>query len=92
MNKRMLALILALSLATPGCLGPDHLYGGLRNWNAELSEQDWVNEVVFLGLCIIPVYPIAMLGDVVIFNTVNYWSGNNPISDPGEFPGFTKDD
>ena len=42
----------------PRCLGPDHLYGGLKNWNAELSEEDWVNEVLFLGLCIVPVYPM----------------------------------
>jgi hypothetical protein len=29
---------------------------------------------------------IAALGDVVIFNTVDYWSGSNPIPDPEPFP------
>jgi hypothetical protein len=47
-----------------------------------MSDMDWLNEIVFLGLWIIPVYPITLLGDVVIFNTWGYWTGNNPISDP----------
>ena len=41
---------------------------------------------------IIPVYEFALLGDVVIFNAVEYWSGDNPIADPDEFPGFSSKD
>jgi len=91
MKKTLIAATLALALASSSCLGPDNLYGGLKNWNAGLSDQDWVTEVVFLGLVIIPVYPFALLGDVVIFNTIEYWSADNPITAPDEFPGFTKD-
>ena len=83
--------ILALSLGTPSCLGPDNAYNSIKNWNVDLAEQDWINEVVYLGLNIIPVYPIVLFGDIVIFNTIGYWSGNNPINDPGPFKGFTKD-
>jgi hypothetical protein len=42
-------------------------------------------------MVIIPVYGIALLGDYVIFNTMDYWSGDNMINDPGPFPeGFGK--
>ena len=91
MKKTLLALTLALGLSTPSCLGPDNLYGSIKNWNATVSDQDWVNEILFIGMYIIPVYQFALLGDVLIFNTVEYWSGDNPIADPGEFPGFSKD-
>lgn len=91
-RKSVLAAVLALTLATPGCLGPDHAYNSLKNWNAELSDEDWVNEIVFLGLNIIPIYGLAWLGDVVIFNTIQYWGGDNPIGAPGPFPGFSSDD
>lgn len=92
LKKSCLAALLALSLGTSSCLGPDNLYNGIKGWNADLSDHDWVNEVVFLGLVIIPVYQIALLGDVVIFNTVEYWSGDNLVKKPAEFPGFTRKD
>jgi len=91
MKKALLAAALFVGFNS-SCLGPDNLYNSVKNWNAELSEQDWVNEVVFLGLSIVPVYGIALFGDVLIFNTIDYWTGNDTISDPGEFPGFSSKD
>ena len=92
LTKTLLSAILALSLGSASCLGPDNAYRSVKNWNAELATQDWINEVVYVGMHIIPVYPILLLGDIVIFNTIGYWSGENPINDPGEFAGFSKDD
>jgi hypothetical protein len=91
MKKLLLPSLLCIVLGCSGCLGPDNLYGSIKNWNAGLSEQHWVNEIVFLGLVIIPVYPIALAGDVLIFNTITYWSGKDTIKDPGEFPGFKRE-
>ena len=91
MKKALLASVLALGL-TSGCLGPDNLYSSIRNWNADLSDSDWVNELVYLGFMIVPVYPVALLGDQLIFNTITYWSGDDTIKNPGKFPGFTRKD
>lgn len=88
MKKVLLASTLAIGLSATSCLGPDNAYNSLKNWNAQMSEQDWLNEVVFIGMVIIPVYPIALLGDIVIFNTIDYWSGGSTIANPGPFPGF----
>jgi hypothetical protein len=33
-------------------------------------------------LTIIPVYGIAYLGDIIIFNSIEFWGGENPISPP----------
>ena len=89
MKKALLSLVLAVGLASSSCLGPDPMYNGIKNWNADLTEKDWLNEIVFLGLTIIPVYPIALLGDVLVVNTIGYWSGNY-LFEPGEFPGFSR--
>ena len=91
MKKALIACALAFGLTT-SCLGPDNLYHSVKNWNAELSDMDWVNELVFLGMTIIPVYGIALFADVLVFNTVTYWTGNDTISNPGEFPGFSAKD
>ena len=92
MKKSLVAAALALSLTAPSCLGPDNLYHSVKNWNVGLSSQDWVNEVVFLGMLIIPVYPIALLGDVLILNPIGYWTSKDTINDPGPFPGFKRND
>ena len=65
---------------------------GVQVIDAKLSEKDWVNEVVFIGLLIVPVYQIAMAGDYLVFNTIDYWSGKSTLTDPGPFPGFSSKD
>lgn len=83
---------LTLSLGTTSCLGPDNAYRQVKNWNVGLTNQDWLDEIIFIGLHIVPVYPLALFGDVLIFNTIEYWSGDNPINDPGAFEKFTSKD
>jgi hypothetical protein len=87
-KKSLAAGALTLGLLAPSCLGPNNAVNSLSNWNAEVTDMDWLNEVIFLGMTIIPVYGLAWVGDVLIFNTMNYW-GENPIDAPAEFPeGF----
>jgi len=89
-KNALIAATLSLGLAS-SCLGPDNAYRSIRDWNRDLSDQDWVNELVFLGLYFIPVYPIALLADIVVFNTIHYWTGDNPINDPGPMDPFVRD-
>jgi hypothetical protein len=94
LEKTLLAglLTVGLGLGSTSCLGPDAAYASVKQWNADLSDKDWVNEVVYIGLNIIPVYPIVLFGDIVIFNTIRYWSGESTINDRGSFEGFTSKD
>lgn len=80
------ALFLAPLLFLSGCLGPFNATRTVLNWNATLHEEDAVCEVVFIALTIIPVYPLVGLADALVLNTVDYWSGENPLEDPGPFP------
>jgi hypothetical protein len=84
---RKFAAVAALSacLLAPSCIGPDNLYRGVSTWNSKVSDSKHLNEALFLGLHIVPVYPIAMVGDRLVFNSWEYWSGKNPIGKPDEF-------
>jgi len=62
----------------------------VASWNSELSDSKWINEVVFLGLNWVPVYPLCLMGDYVIFNSVEFWTGDNPISEPKDFQSQSK--
>ena len=82
MNLKLAAGALALSTLAPSCLGPNNAFNGLQNWNAGVTDIDALAEVLYLGMWIIPVYPIVLAADGLVFNTIDYWSGKNPISDP----------
>ena len=75
----------ALALGATSCLGPNNAFNSLHNWNATVTEYDWANEVIYLGLNVIPVYGVAHLADVLVLNTIQYWSGENPVDAPGAF-------
>jgi len=72
--------ILAAALLVSGCYGPFNLTRKLHQWNGEVSENKWAVEIVFLALVWAPVYGLAGLGDGLIFNTIEFWGGENPIT------------
>src|SRR5262249_17916249 len=37
-------------------------------------------EFVFFGMIIIPVYMLSALMDAFIFNSIQFWTGNNPVN------------
>ena len=73
-------LIGGMSEAIGGSYGPFRLTSKLHHWNGQVSQKKFVNELVFLGMCIIPAYEICILGDGLIFNSIEWWGGRNPIS------------
>ena len=84
MKKASFLTLAALTLAvsTVGCVGKNNgfaLFNKIYDWNLTASDNEWVNEIIFLGLCIIPVYPICLFADTIVFNSIDFWTGENPI-------------
>ncbi len=77
--KRLLLVVMALCMASAACYGPFRLTKKLYAWNGTVGGK-WTNEGVFLGLAILPVYGFSILGDAVIFNSIEFWGGKNPVS------------
>ena len=79
---RMAVGLLALSMFVSGCYGPFLLTRKVWKWNGEVSDNKWVVEVVYLLTAhLLPVYGIAGLADAVIFNSVEFWTGENPLKE-----------
>ena len=76
-RSKLAIAALTLPLLATSCLGPNRLFNDLHEWNKTVTEQDWLNELIFLGLIIVPVYPIAYVVDIVALNTYDYWAGDN---------------
>lgn len=45
-----------------------------------MTEHRWGREGVFIGLHLIWVYRIATICDLLVFNSIEFWSGENPIN------------
>ena len=80
MKKLTICTLLAGSILFTSCIGSFSAFNGLRNWNQNVTDSKFGNEVIFLALWILPVYSLATLGDLLIFNTIEFWGGDNPIA------------
>ncbi|MBI9020164.1 MAG: DUF3332 family protein [Verrucomicrobia bacterium] len=76
--KKFIPALLIASILLTGCTGPFALTGKLKAWQTGFDEK-WVDEVAFLGCIILPAYGLCMLGDAIIFNSVEFWTGDNPM-------------
>lgn len=82
MKKRFIpvcAVMLASSMLFSSCIGNFALTNKVLSWNKQIGNK-FVNELVFFGFWILPVYEISALADVLVINTVEFWSGTNPIA------------
>ena len=79
---RAIALGLAISCATSGCYGPFNLTRRLHDWNNREGDDQWEDEFVFLLLTWAPVYGLTVVADAVLFNALEFWTGNNPVRPP----------
>ena len=73
-----LILLLVLVLATnSGCYGPCILTSGVTRWHSDMEANKFVKEAVFIPVFFI-VYPITILFDFFILNSIEFWSKSEP--------------
>ena len=75
----MVATILGCSLLFNSCIGSFGLFNRLNTWNQSIGNK-FVNELVLLAFNIVPVYGVAYFADVLVINSIEFWSGQNPIT------------
>lgn len=74
------ALLLAgTSLVFTSCIGSFSLTNKLLSWNRQVGPK-FVNELVFFAFWVLPVYEISALADVLVLNSIEFWSGDNPLT------------
>lgn len=77
--KVAVVLTLASSLGLSSCIGSFSLTNKLLSWNKSIGNK-FVNELVFLAFCILPVYEVSALADILVVNSIEFWSGDNPMA------------
>ena len=77
------ALMIAAAFMLSSCIGSFQLTNKVKDWNESLGDK-FINEVVFLAFHIVPIYEICMFADGVVFNSVEFWTGERLVADAGE--------
>lgn len=81
MRKKQLivATVVALSasMMMQSCIGSFALFNKVKNWNDHVGDK-FVNEIVFVAMWILPVYELCFAADLLILNSIEFWSGSNP--------------
>lgn len=74
-----IAATLIASLSMSSCIGSFGLTNKLLAWNRHISNK-FVNELVFFAFWIVPVYEVSALADLLVLNTIEFWSGSSPVA------------
>ena len=72
--------LVALGMMVSGCYGPFYLTRKVWKFNGEISDNKWIVEVAYL-LMSYPIYGLAGTADALIFNAIEFWTGNNPLAE-----------
>lgn len=90
MRNKLPILALLACLTATSCVGPNNAFNGVASWNSRATNSKWWNELIYVGLWVVPVYEITLGLDAVVFNTFEFWGGTNPISPPAKFESQDK--
>ena len=79
-----IAVMASFMSVTSACFGPFNLTRNVYHFNSGIKgsgevNEKWMKEILFFGMIVIPVYMFAALLDAFIFNSIQFWTGDNPV-------------
>ena len=75
--------LICSSFMFSSCVGSYSLLNRLSTWNQGVGNK-WVNELVCLAFHIVPIYPVCYVADALVINSIEFWSGTNPMASIGD--------
>lgn len=83
MKKRYLTVgvvaLLLSSMTFTSCIGSFRLTNSVLKWNNQVGSK-FLNELVFFAFWILPVYEVTSLADILVLNSIEFWTGRNPLT------------
>lgn len=78
-SLKVMTLLIAGSLMCSSCMvGSFGLFNKYRDWQTHMTSSKFVNAIVAYVLGAI-CYPITLFVDSLVLNTIEFWSGSNPV-------------
>lgn len=77
--KAGVVIALTAAIGFNSCIGSFALTNRLLSWNRSIGNKI-VNELVFFAFLVLPVYEVAAAADMLVINSIEFWSGSNPMA------------
>ena len=75
-----LLCLMATGIATfQGCYGSFALTKKVYKFNGSVGDK-WLKSLLFVAMCIVPVYELSGFVDAIAFNLIEFWTGSNPVA------------
>ena len=75
-----LVLVAAVGALSAGCFGKFQLTAKVYDINQSIDEK-YVRSAATWIFVIVQVYTVAALLDLIVFNVIEFWSGENPVAE-----------
>ena len=73
-----MVVLLAGATLMSSCVGSFALFNKLAKRNKHATKSKFLNEIIFLVIS--PAYAICSAADVFVLNTIEFWTGDNPVA------------
>lgn len=70
--------LLLCAASFQSCIGSFTLTNKVLSWNRNVSNK-FINELVFFAFWVLPVYEVTAAADLLVINSIEFWSGNTPM-------------
>ena len=79
LNFKVAVCLLAGSFMFSSCIGSFSLFNKYAAWQKDMTSNKFVNAIV--GFFLMPIVGgITMTVDWIVLNTIEFWSGDNPVA------------
>ena len=78
--KKIVVILMLVCFVTAGCTGSFLLTKKVYNWHRSLGDK-WSDEFGFLVCTLIPIYGLSTMADAIVFNSIEFWTGKNPVQE-----------
>ncbi len=75
----LLTTALATATTATGCYGSYGAFQKVHRWNGTVTNEKFSKSALHFLLWIVPVYELAIAGDWLIFNNIEFITGDNPL-------------
>ena len=83
--KKIVASVVVFAFLAAGCTGSFSLTKKVYNFHRSQPDK-WSDELCFLLVALIPVYSLSTFADAIVFNSIEFWTGKNPVDSASAEP------
>ena len=78
--KKLVVMLTLVGFISVGCTGSFLLTKKVYHWHRSMGDK-WSDEFGFLVCALLPIYGLSSLADAIVFNSIEFWTGKNPVAE-----------